>query len=381
MTHNPDNTMHPTPETLHAFRRRELPPAEMLSLSDHLCDCERCREQVGAMMAASGSLEHFLGEDATLHLSEDEIADVVADTTLTAKVHDHLKSCAKCQAEVDDARRFAFPPALVTSATASNRAKVIAWPVWSLAAAAGIAVAAFAGYSMHHQSPAPAQLVAELRDGDSQIGLTSQGRLTGTNGLSPDDAALVATSLSSHHLPVVSQPAQTASTMRGRPALPEAFAPLTPVDEITLQAPQLSWQALPDATGYQVFVYNQAFQLVAQSPALTQSSWTIASPLAPGQTYTWVIKATTPTGIVQSPRPPAPEARFTVAGTSTLARIAGAQPSHLLLAILYAQNGMTSLARGEISVLKQENPDSPIVRDLANSLPSQSLPSSTKPAQ
>jgi len=373
--------MHPSTETLHAFRRRELSPAEMLTLSDHLCDCANCREQVGLMTTNTQSLAHFLGDDAALHLTEDEIADVVADTTLTAEVHDHLKSCAACQAEVEDARRFAFPPVLVKPAAAPTRAKVIAWPVWSLAAAAGIAVAAFAGYSLQHHSPAPTQLVAELRDGDSQIGLTSEGQLSGAPALSNDDAALVATALSSHRLPVVSQPAQTASTMRGRPTLPDAFAPLTPVDEITLQTPELTWQALPDATGYQVFVYNQAFQLIAQSPALTQPSWTIASPLTPGQTYTWVIKATTPGGIVQSPRPPAPEARFTVADAAILARVAGAQPSHLLRATLYAQNGMTTLARGEIAILKQENPDSPIVRDLANSLPPQSLPSNTKPAQ
>ena len=188
MTHNPDNTMHPTPETLHAFRRRELPPAEMLTLSDHLCDCSRCREEVGSMMANTQSLAHFLGEDGALHLSEDEIADVVADVTLSADVQYHLKSCAACQAEVDDARRFAFPPALVTSVTTSKRAKVIAWPVWSLAAAAAIAVAAFTGYTMRHHAPAPAELVAELRDGDGQIGLTTQGQLIGAPGLSTDDS-------------------------------------------------------------------------------------------------------------------------------------------------------------------------------------------------
>ena len=100
-----------------------------------------------------------------------------------------LASCNTCQAEVTDARRFAFPPALVQSAPAPTRAKLIAWPVWSLAAAAALAIAAFTGYSLLHHASAPTQLVAELRDGDSQIGLTAQGQLSGVPGLSTTDAA------------------------------------------------------------------------------------------------------------------------------------------------------------------------------------------------
>jgi hypothetical protein len=384
LTHITDNTMHPPTEILHAFCRRELPPAEMLTLSDHLVDCASCRDRVQSLatnIPISSHIDRFLGDDTALHLTEDEIADAVADIALTGDAQAHLHSCPTCQSEVDDARRFAFPLALVQPVQTRTRAKLIAWPVWSLAAAAGIAIAALVGHSFLHRAPTPVQVVAELRDGDSQIGLTADGRLSGAPALSADDAALLTSALSSHSLPVIAQTAHTTGNMRGRPAVPDAFAPLTPVDEITLQAPQLSWQALPNATSYQVFVYSQSFQLAAQSPTLTQPTWTLDHPLTPGQTYTWVIKAATPNGIVQSPRPPAPEARFTVADAAMLARIAGAQPSHLLLATLYAQNGMTSLARAEITILQQQNPNSSVVQELANSLPPQSLPNSTKPAQ
>lgn len=377
--------MHPSVANLEAFHRRELAPAEMLTLSDHLCACATCREQIKMLneesaAPATGCINHFLGDDTALHLSEDEIADAADNSSLlTAEAREHLSGCRECQADVNESVRFAPRLQLVKpAAPATRQARPIrtSWPAWTLATAAGIAVMAFAGHALLSRDHAAPQLVAELRDGGGEIGLTAQGQLVGVSALSSDDAALVTATLREHRLPApVARPAETSAPeiMRGAGDSQPAFALLTPLAETTLPQPHLRWQNVAGATSYRVSVYNASFQLAAESPALTQPEWTVTQPLTSGETYTWVVKAATPAGTVQSPRPPAPEARFTVADASTTAHIAAAQnanpSSHLLLAALYARYGMTTLEREQVLILEHQNSGSAIVEGLAGSMP------------
>jgi hypothetical protein len=91
-----------------------------------------------------------------------------------------------------------------------------------------------------------------------------------------------------------------------------------------------------------------------------------------GVTLSWQVTATTDQGAVQAPVPPAPEARFRVADTRTVAsldearRVAGG--SHLLLAIAYSGAGIVEAMNAELDALARENPDSPDVAALVASL-------------
>jgi hypothetical protein len=380
-----DITMHPPVAALEAFHRRELPAAEMLNLSDHLCACATCREQLKMLNEEAGapaarSIAHFLGDDAALHLSEDEIAAAADDAALlTADAREHLSACRECQADVNESVRFAPRLQLVKPATPAprrTRPRPEHWPAWTLATAAGLAIMFFAGHALLDHGRAPTQLVAELRDGGGEIGLTAQGQLVGVSALSDDDAALLTATLRAHRLPTPAAPQAVNSApeiMRGAADSQPAFALLTPLAETTLQTPQLRWQSVPGATSYRVSIYDQTFQLAAESPTLTQPEWIVTQPLTPGETYTWVVKAATPAGTVQSPRPPAPEARFTVADAATASHIAAAQKanpsSHLLLAALYARYGMTTLEREQVIILEHQNSGSAIVEGLAGSMP------------
>ena len=368
---HPASATHPERSTLEAFRQRTLSPAAMLDLSDHLCACADCRAQLAAPPA---TVADFLGDDTTLHLAEDDIATAAANpAALPAALRTHLASCADCQDEVADARTF-LPRLTLVPSHSTPATKKPHWALWTAAAAACLATAAILSHTLRPTPPAPTtQLVAELRDGGGPIGLTIQGNLTGTGNLSAADAALLTSTLANHHLPTpATATAPTTGTLRGTPSSADTFALHAPVSEVTLPTPSFKWQQLPAATSYRVSLYDDAFQLVAQSPNLTTTTWTLDRTLTPGQAYNWVVRASTPHGTVHSPRPPALDARFTVATTDTLARIAAAQHQphpHLLLAAIYAASNMTDLAHAELTTLQQQNPNSALVQDLARSLP------------
>jgi hypothetical protein len=255
----------------------------------------------------------------------------------------------------------------------------IAWPVWALI---GAAVVTAAGFGLHSLlSTPPVEILAGLRDGGREISLTSEGRLRGVPVLSTEDTTLLLTVLTTHKLPepLAPQSPGNSSPMDAAPASLDApepqatFTLVAPLSEFTLPAPQFRWLALPGATSYQVFVYDQSFKISAQSPPLTQLTWTVNRSLPPGESYSWVVKAATPSGTVQSPLPPAPNGRFSVVDAGVVTRIAAAQslvpPSHLLLAAIYQRSGMTTFARTEMEELHKENPDSAFVRELEDSLP------------
>ena len=111
---------HLTRHQVEDYARRKLPPAELLSLSDHLAACEECRRQA----------EEALGTDATFFALRSEVFDAEAGAGAhTARTHpavermaayvdgllageelrvftDHLTNCAECLLAADDLRAF-----------------------------------------------------------------------------------------------------------------------------------------------------------------------------------------------------------------------------------------------------------------------------------
>jgi len=305
---------------------------------------------------------------------------------------EHYFDCPVCLAQVQ-----ALQAVQMQLARAENKAGVASLPsrawsmlpgfVWAGLAAAGV-VLAFIAIERHHTSASSPVMLAELHDDGGEVGLDVEGHVI---GIPSEYSTLVAQALRTRRLPLPSASAEKDGddVLRGESAAAPAFHVLSPLREVTMPMPEFQWQPLPNAKSYRVEIYEAGYRMVAQSPAVEQTSWKLTTPLTVGQSYIWVVKAETAAGPVPAPQAPVREARFTVADAKTLGAIEAARrqypDSHLLLASLYAQAGMTSEAREQMAALESQNAGSGLVRDLSLSLePGAKLPqppSSTKPAQ
>jgi hypothetical protein len=144
---------HPDINSIEAFTRRSLPPAELLALSDHLAVCEACREQAASFFSAvdmAGIETSLVGRSMGMHLSEYEM-DVAAEDEglLDAEVRAHLGACHACRKTVQDLKLFAEPFLPLPAKQPVPAKKLVLWPVWSGLVAAGLVFA----FVVHSQMP------------------------------------------------------------------------------------------------------------------------------------------------------------------------------------------------------------------------------------
>lgn len=156
---------HLTQRQFEGYRRRQLEVAELLSVCEHLAECEACRRRIESAAEGDGAFfalrSELFGEAADIsstraHLTAEQTADYV-DGTLSGEtlqtVSDHLSSCEHCAFAVEDLRAFRdevapsleheYQPATVPSSS------VVASPTgrrWSFASLT----------SLFHISPLPA---------------------------------------------------------------------------------------------------------------------------------------------------------------------------------------------------------------------------------
>lgn len=152
------------------------------------------------------------------------------------------------------------------------------------------------------------------------------------------------------------------------------FSLLAPIGKVIRESqPSLSWQPLDGAKSYTVAVVDARFRVVAQSPALNGTRWTIDQPLARGANYSWQVTALQDDGAkVISPVAPAPQAKFRVMEQSAFDEVARLESSglrsHLARGVVYAQAGLLDEARAEFEALVTDNPRSQLARKLLNSV-------------
>jgi hypothetical protein len=132
--------------------------------------------------------------------------------------------------------------------------------------------------------------------------------------------------------------------------------------------PEFTWRPDPGAAAYQVVVTGQDFNPLARSGRIATTEWQPETPLPRGVILLWQVRAWHGEEMVSAPAPPAPPARFEIVSAAVaqqIDRVRGSpHPSHLMVAILCAQEGLTDEAAKEMRVLKQQNPDSSLVRSL-----------------
>lgn len=325
-------TEHLTDEELRGYSQRSLDAARLLTVDDHVAACPSCRERAGLELDAAAVMPYLKAAVAPRHLQYEELAAYADSRPLDAYVQEHLDNCPQCQADAADLRTFA------PKARPRNQA-VRRWTYGLIAAAiaAGLAVVMIRTPGPRTVRPVtiarvtkpalPADIAAAL------TGAMSEGRID----VPPGIAALGG------------RPGQLLGAADQAPK----FDVSGPIGTATLSdRPEFRWNALPSARSYTVAVYDAAFNEVARSPVLGGTSWQPDKPLARGKAYAWQVTAASPEGTVTAPRPPAPEARFTILPEAEASRLAALREKypeeHLALGVALGRAGAVQDAASEL---------------------------------
>jgi hypothetical protein len=427
---------HLTQIQVEGYCRQRLGVAELQSVSDHLGECQACRHQIEYSMHADTAFFAVRGEVfgeaaeissprlARAHLSAEQAAGYV-DRIMPGEelqiVSDHLTHCEQCALAVDDLHAFRdqvapsldrkYHPAPVPSPTegwwhravASLPALFRPYPGPAFGAVMSILLLAVTGWLIWRApqerepeqavvvsppspsepaplppsapSPAHVPVVAELNDGEGQLALDQEGKLSGARDLPPAYQRLMKEALASRRIERSSQLkglSRPPSSLMGTGNQGNEFSLIEPVGKVVMSdRPAFRWSPMEGATVYVVEVYDGKFNLVATSPQLTEHSWAPPA-LSRGKVYGWQVKAIKGGQEFTSPRPPAPQARFRIldrAKANELAKARRAYPSsHLALGLLYAEAGLLREAEQELRALEKANPGSGIARGLLSQI-------------
>lgn len=418
---------HLTQKQVEDYSQRQLSAAELLSVTDHLGECEACQRRIDAGDAVFLALHAgTVGGDSGAHLTPEQAADYV-DKNLAGEslqvVTDHLSSCEQCAFAVEDLRAFRneiapslereYGPVAVPASTAGSwregfvsffRVSPIpafgsaalavlllgvmgwlAWIAWRAPREAEQQVAVAPSPSLQPlpspteslqpepvASPVapPVTAVAQLNDGRGVLALDKEGKLSGAENLPPAYQNVVKRALTTQRIERSSQLqglSRPPSSLMSSDNQKQEFSVVEPAGNVLMtNQPAFQWSRLEGATGYVVEVYDDQFKLVASSPQLTNLSWTTT--LSRGKVYSWQVKAIKDGQEITSPRPPAPQAKFRIldqAKANELARAKRAYgSSHLTLGLLYAEVGLLKEAEQELRLLRRANPNSDVARNL-----------------
>jgi anti-sigma factor RsiW len=413
---------HLTQKQVEDYSRNRLPATELLAVSDHLDECDLCRQRVDAGLNGVFFALHdqTFGENGlpTSHITVDQTAEYV-DKNLTSEalqvVTDHLGNCERCALAVEDLRAFRneiapsldreYRPAAVPVATGSSWRErfvslfrispvpafggaalaivllmFIAWVVLRMPKGDKQEVVVVPSPSVQPTpapapssvQPEPVPVVAQLNDGAGVVSLDREGKVSGADNLPSGYQDLVKKALNGQRIEKSSQLqglTRPPSALMGSSDPAREFSVIEPGGNVLLSdRPTFRWSKMEGATGYVVEVYDDQFKLVSSSPQLTGLSWTTMQPLPRGRVYSWQVKASKNGQETTSPRPPAPQAKFRVLDQEKANELTRAKraygSSHLTLGLLYSEAGLLREAEAEFRLLRRANPDSEIARTL-----------------
>jgi anti-sigma factor RsiW len=108
---------HITAEAVESYRRRLLPPAELLAAQAHAARCEECRARLAGAVGLDAAFKRVHDEldgprvrgEEPEHLPYERLAafvDGALDEVTREIAESHLAVCAECAGDVDDLRRY-----------------------------------------------------------------------------------------------------------------------------------------------------------------------------------------------------------------------------------------------------------------------------------
>ncbi len=324
---------HLTQKQVEDYCLQQLGVAELLPVSDHLGECDACRQQIEYAMNGDAAFfalrAEVFGEAAEVyspylvraHLTAKQTAGYV-DRKLSGEelqtVTDHLTNCEQCALAVDDLDAFRnqiapsldheYHPAPVHSPTESWWNRAIASllapfrssPGLAFGAVAAVLLLAVTGWLIWRTPPqtepqreivvlpdpapqpapaplAPVPVVAQLNDGVGQLTLDQEGKLSGADDLPVAYQGMLREAITTRRIERSSQlkglarpPSSLMSTTKQR----SEFSVIEPVGKVLMSDhPAFRWSQMEGATAYVVEVYDSKFNLIAASPQLTDNSW------------------------------------------------------------------------------------------------------------
>ena len=366
-------SLHLSEQDLKRYLNRDLSPADILALDDHLRNCVSCQTEAREDPEIQNAIELVLSQlradtdRGDSHLLYQEMADYV-DNTLSdveREIADgHLDYCQNCKVEVEDlvrarARLSLLPDKLYSPREVPNLWQRLAalWQLPSIripaqAAAVIVLVALIAWavilYSQKHAEEARiqsgqkdkvvagsspsrspesittdrsspeqesnARLVVDLIDGDHHVTLNSEDKLLGLESASVQTQNKVLSALKSGRVGSPSFMAELkgrSGRLMGTGSSDSGL--LNPIaTAVESRTPTFRWRAIDGAESYAVTIYGSDAKKVIASGPLTKTKWTVSTPLERGRIYSWQVRATRKGDEVLMPPPAAPEAKFRV---------------------------------------------------------------------
>jgi hypothetical protein len=213
------------------------------------------------------------------------------------------------------------------------------------------------------QAPQTGVLVV-LRDGQTLVSLSRDGRLMGLPDRSPDATRRATALLQTGTLERPAAIAGLANGQRAAIAGSTPFAdlrPLEPVGAVVRDArPTFRWRPQLQATGYRVTIRDDRGAIVVSSASISATSWQSSVALEPGRTYTWSVA------------PGSHDARFRVIGADDArlldARLARAGRSNLLKGLAFTEAGLLDAAEAAFTALAADNQGSDRMRSLLDQI-------------
>jgi hypothetical protein len=379
---------HLSEEQIVSYRARSLSASEVLSVSDHLLECETCRVRVseGAGWAGTAAMvrARLTSEaGAFAHLTYEEIAayaDRTPSAAETVRVNEHIRDCAACAADVRDLRT------LKAEIGESSRLKAV--PRWR-AVFALATVAACVLLIAVILRPRPTAPIAEVQpppaeviaDGNRKITISAQRVVAGLDGLPDPVRAAVETALAARRIDVPADIAALAAkrdVLLGAPTANRGTELLEPVGVVVeSQSPLFRWKPVPGAE-FQVSVYTGDFQQGAVSRWIRDSEWRAPVALSRGASYSWQLTVRADGREFTAPMPPEPEARFQILDAASEDNLAHARSasegSHVVMGVAYARAGLRKEARQELQTAADQNPGSSTIAALLAGLNSDQRP-------
>jgi len=346
------------------------------------------------------------------------LADKTFDHETEEIINLHLQTCETCREDVRSFLAFRETTAAemnISYGPAYKRRTVIStthwWqrlqtrPVYAVAAIVLLTIAVLIGIALNRRSgvleaskqdhvnpgierspsssPAPTVLsgpstredstkAAVLKDGNGEVTVDNNGRVTGLDQVSENSRQYVARASSSGGVDapeILRQLSGEHSGLRGNGDGPNGFSLLYPVKRVVTEGrPVFRWESLPDAASYRVYVLDADGNQVSESEELrrTQTSWKPSVPLRRGQIFSWVVMGLVDGQKVVSPSASDPEAKFAVLSAADFHELTRLKRSnsHVALGVFYARAGLLDQAEREFQSLLKLNPDPGLARKL-----------------
>lgn len=366
---------HPTTEELSAYTGRALASGDLLRVSDHLAECDECRQRValGKIDAApAGNLSY---EELVEYLDGD--IDPIRHCELSEKLH----GSAVSRAELADLARFrdgtnSLAPAEFAEIP-SSESRILMFPRramrWALPLAAAIALTS--GTIWWATCDNRATGTVTLHEGDRSISLKGDGQLRGLAEVPQQLLPGIATAMREGKLEIpaaIQSIASKREVLAGEPNESSAFRAKGPVaTAVRERMPRFRWGAQPEASEYRIRVVDwQTGEVVMTGESDgPRTEWTPAEPLEAGKVYQWQVEALQNKEVIaRTPKPPEPEARFKVLSDNERLNVESisrsASKSHLAMAVAYVQAGLLDDAAEQLQILAKENPDSQVPEKL-----------------